>query len=142
MSCLGLSLVLGEKVERESDTLPQTSTESLFTISGGRVVVTSLLGTVTETTGALGSGQVVINPTIGSSQTLRSDAISGESPGFVTSHQEVGTAWLNGIAGEACRPLIVPEGTIDFVTNASVAGEMSWMLTYVPLDDGALVSAT
>lgn len=141
MSCLGLAVVLGEKVERASATLPQTATESLFTISGGRVVVTSLLGTVTVTTGSLGTGYVLVNPTVGTSYTLRSDSINGESPGFVTSHVEVGTAWLNGTVGVACRPLIVPEGTIDFQTNGSVVGEMLWTLTYVALDEGATVTA-
>lgn len=68
MSCLDLALVLGEKVDRVSATLPQTSTQALFTISGGRVVVTSFYGKVTTATGGYSGSptlRVQSNPTVG-----------------------------------------------------------------------------
>jgi len=141
VNCLDLAVVLGEKVDRASATLPQTTTQALFAISGGRVVITSLFGTVTVTTGALSSGQVVANPTVGTVFVLANESVSGESPGFMISFPGTGVAWLRGVIGETCRPLILREGTIDFETNVSVVGEMSWTLTYVALDEGATVVA-
>lgn len=144
MSCLDLALLLGEKVERASDTLPQTSTESLFAISGGRVVITSLFGTVTVAIGPAGcTGDVIANPTVGTSRSLRSagTGLDSRNPGHITSLYEMSLTWEEATVGVTCHPLITPEGTIDLQTSASIAGEMSWTLTYVALDEGASVVA-
>jgi hypothetical protein len=37
--------------------------------------------------------------------------------------------------------VIVPIGTLDWLTSASTTGAIKWSLTYVPFDNGATVTA-
>lgn len=140
---------LGHHVARALDTLPQTDTEALFTISGGRVLITLLVGEVTTIIqNSDPVAKITANPTTGSSIDVGTtvDLTSLEVGGFVLCEGD-GTALIKSNAGAApaaassSRPWIMPIGTIDLTTGASKTGAIKWDLWFIPLDDGATVVA-
>lgn len=144
-------LEYGFQVAKAAQALPQTATATLFTVSGGRVVITSLAGTVstviggTATTLALGTA-----PTVGTAAT------AGIASATAITSKEAGThIWLPTAAGSALnvgtnagsaaqllggQAYVVSAGTVTWTTSASTTGAISWALTYIPLDTGASVS--
>ncbi len=139
---------LGHHVSRDADTLPQTTIESLFTIAGGRVLITLLFGTVT-TTAIQNSDPVAkltANPTTGTSVDIAStvDLSSLEIGGFIVCEGDTSALIkCNAGAGYGANltPWIANTGTIDLETGASKTGSVAWDLWYVPLDAGASVVA-
>jgi hypothetical protein len=147
-------LALGSQVINGPFTPPASgSSSTLFTVAGGAVLVTSLLGRVTTalsgTTGAISLGS---HPTVGT------DEPAGIATAGVVGGAEIGT-WVGpvaastGLAGAltanivagntvyATAPFVVNAGTIEVKTTvATMTGAITWYLTYVPLDTGASVS--
>ena len=139
---------LGVQVNRATATLPQTTTGSIFTVSGGRIVVTSLVGEVTTILGAtVTTLSVVSTPTTGSAVTLATATAvtSLEVGGHITLPATVGGAMVVTNAGGVALPnalaVLVPIGNIQITTSASDTGSVSWSLTYIPYDDVATVVA-
>ena len=145
-------LEYGFQVTKAAVTLPQTATSTLFTVTGGRIVITSLMGTVST---VFGAGAVTLAlgvvPSVGTANT------GGIAAATATmANREVGTHfWLPPIAGgvllsgtnagNAAQLLggnayVVSAGTITWTTGASTTGAVSWAMTYIPLDNGASVS--
>lgn len=142
----------GFQVLKPLQTLPQTATSTLFTVTGGRVVVTSLIGTVST---VIGAGAVTMSlgvaPTVG---TANNAGIAALTTTLAT--KEVGTFfWLPPVAGAALlfgtnagavaqippNAYVVTTGTVTWTTAAaSTTGTVDWALTYIPIDDGASVS--
>lgn len=143
--------LFGTLVERAAATIPQTATQSIFTVAGGRIVVTGLVGEVTTAIGAVATTlSIGLTPTVGSSSL---DSVSSASA--ITSKQvgvllapaltagnglAVGTnaGFPVQIAGSA---FTVPAGSITITTSASTTGAIKWALLYVPLDADATVAA-
>lgn len=141
---------LGHHVARATDTLPQTSTDNLFTVAGGRVLITLLVGEVTTIIqNSDPVAKITSTPTTGTAIDVAStvDLTSLEVGGFVLCEGD-GTALIKSNAGAApgaassSRPWICPIGTIDLTTGASKTGAIKWDLFYVPLDEGASVVAS
>lgn len=141
------TIALGFHVARATDTLPQTTVESLFTVTGGRVLITLLFGEVTT---AIQNSDPVMkltsNPTTGTSVDVAStvDTSSLEIGGMVICEGDT-TALIKVNAGGGgpanAMPWICPIGTIDLETGASKTGSVKWDLWYLPLDEGASVAA-
>lgn len=138
----------GFRVERATAALPQTTAEALFTVSGGRVLVTALAGEVTTVIQTqLNNTKLVSNPTaVGASQDLCAVLdITADPVGEIYT--------ISGTVGDAMRsdllignpaiasPLLVSEGTIDLDCSASNTGSVGWVLWWMPLDTGATVTA-
>jgi hypothetical protein len=143
-----LKALLGLKVSRATATLPQTAQAAIFTVATGRVIVTSLVGTVTTATGATATNLSVIgNPTTGTDVVLASvlASASKEIGATFTLPVTFGSALQVQNAGGAGTPLgtgfILNPGTLDILTSASNTGSIQWTVTYVPLDDGASITA-
>lgn len=143
-----LKAVLGLKVSRATATLPQTAQAAIFTVSTGRVIVTSLVGTVTTATGATATNLSVIgNPTTGTDVVLASVVASAskEIGSTFTLPVTFGSALQVQNAGGAGTPLgtgfVLNPGTLDILTSASNTGSIRWDVTYLPLDDGASITA-
>lgn len=140
-------LVGGEKVERATAALPQTTAEALFTVAGGRVLVTGIVGEVTTVIQTQANNtKLTANPTTGTSVDLCAVLnISADEVGALYSITGTLTdALAGGVAGAVAlqdRPVVVPAGTIDLDCAASNTGAVKWTVTYVPLDDGASVVA-
>ncbi len=140
----------GYQVLKAAQTLPQTATSTLFTVTGGRVIITSLVGTVSTAiqnqacTLALGTV-----PTTGTASSTgiatATSIINLEAGTHVYLPQTKGALTVNGNAGAAAQMFagaayVVSAGTLSWTTSASNTGAISWALTYLPLDTGAAVS--
>lgn len=146
------TLNLGQQVLKASQALPQTATATLYTVAGGSVLVTSLLGMVATTpTGAtvttLALGTVPTTGTASTTGIATATAITSLEVGAWVAPQassgKAGALVVGATAGAAvfvAAPFVVPAGTITWTTSASDTGQMAWYLTYVPLDTGASVS--
>jgi hypothetical protein len=129
-------------------TVPQNATSTIFTVSGGRVLLTGLYGVVkTVIGGTTPSAKIVSTPTVGTAVDVSSaTAITGKEVGAnIALAGTVGTALnvQNGGAGAGLpSPIVIPAGTLGVnVSAADATGAIQWTLTYVPLDNGASVTA-
>jgi len=135
-----------KKVERATATLPQTTQAALFTVSGGRCLVTSIVGEVTTVIETQANNtKVVFNPTLGADTDLCAVLdITADAVGTLYSVYNAATA-LFGMIGVGVLPestgFIVQDGTIDLNCAASNTGSVKWTVHYVPLDDGAKIVA-
>ncbi len=144
----------GSIVTKAAAALPQTATGTLFTVAGGAVLVTGLVGIVTT---VVQSSDPVLSlgtaPTVGTAQTsgiatttvLTSAEVGtlvtvASSAGLPTGLVVMATAAKSGSSVFLANPFLVSAGTITWTTGASKTGAMKWYLTYIPLDDGASVS--
>jgi hypothetical protein len=148
------ALALGFRVDRAAETLPQGATGDLFTITGGRILLTSIVGEVTVQIGTTNLN--VVSTKSGGSEVALSAATTCDADAVgtlygitgvaadVMSAQKVGgtevpnVTFLNGIQA---RGIVLPAGAIQLKASASVAGETKWQIHYIPLDDGATVAA-
>lgn len=145
------ALLFGTKVEEPAAVLPATATAHIFTVSGGRVVVTGLVGQCTTVCSATATTlSVGVTPTTGTASTTglctASAVTSAEVGSLVSLPQVKGALLANTVAGGAVQVngsdgYVVEPGTIDITTSATNTGAFKWTLTYVPLDDGAVVTA-
>jgi len=134
-----------------------TAAVNLFTVSTGNVMITSLTGVVTTvaaTTGTMTIGVTSSNATVatalaaattvstshkaGTCLALQPAALATTGNTATTSAMAVGTA---GVVGASPIGAVVPSGgIITATTSSNMGGNISWYLTYVPLDAGAYVS--
>ena len=139
-------LALGVKVERATDNI--TTGEDLFTISGGRVMVTAIVGEVTtimETKTI--NFKLVADPTTGTSTDICANLdLSADEAGtlYTVAGNSSSTAMQRGESGSVpaqTSPFIVAAGAIEATVGATHTGSIKWMLFYIPIDDGASVAA-
>lgn len=142
-----LQLALGTKVDRAAANLPQTATGALFTVTGGRVLITSIVGTVTTVIQAQANAvKLRATPTTGAVNDLSGTVdINAAAVGSLLG--------ATGLAGDALvlstgggvsnlrNPLIVAIGSIGLNTAASNTGQIAWSVTYIPYDSGASLTA-
>lgn len=147
-------LNLGTQVTK-SWTLPgAAATNTLFTVAGGLVLITLLVGQVTTLIGSTATNLSLGLGTPGVGGTLDTDGIGTATA--ITS-QEVGTligpiasSGLGGglavgpLAGSAVfapTPFAVNSATLTATTSANAGGGViNWYVNYIPLDAGATVS--
>jgi hypothetical protein len=148
-------------------TLPASTKQSIFTVGGGRVIVTSLHSVVSTVIQAQACTLSVGNtPTVGSAAAASIAAASASLSGLAvgqylavppftnattpaalvlsgTSGVMIGNGSTSAIgvpvsSGGIC---IVPAGTIDVTTSATNTGAIVYSITYVPYDVGATITA-
>jgi hypothetical protein len=141
-------LVMGTKVDRAAAAVPTSAADqALFTITGGRVIITSIIGEVTVVIGGTTpSMKLIANPTAAgtSSDICSAVAITADAVGNLYGVATVGGALtvLESVSGTPTQGIVVKAGTIDCnISAADSTGSIKWSLTYVPLDDGASVAA-
>ena len=137
-------------VAKASATVPATTTQNLFTISGGRCLVKLLLGEVTTIIQTQANNLKVTSvPTTGSAVDVATDLnISAFEAGALLVAEGDGTALIGTSAGAGFAPAlnalpwVVPIGTLRIETSATNTGATKWDLWYQPLDSsGRIVSA-
>lgn len=139
------SILFGVRVAKSTGTLAAT-TVPLFTIAGGKVMLTSIVGEVTTAITVANSYKLQHNPTTGTTSDLcaatdigTTDTPAGSLLGF------------QGLAGDSIiqgpgkiatikQPIVLTAGQIESV-SAGTDGVILWVVTYVPLDDGASLVA-
>lgn len=140
----------GQRVVSDVTTIAGASTKSLFTVAGGRVVVTSLVGEVTTIVQAQANAtKLTFNPD-GAGATsdlcatldINGDAV-GLYYGVTGDFSDAMTEGVQSLEAPAFGgPFILSEGVIGVATAANSTGAIQWTISYVPLDDGAsIVSA-
>ena len=151
-----VSGTLGKRVNRAAALIPQTATEALFNVVGGNVLITSIIGEVTDLIGnVVNTLQLQVNPTVGAAVVLDSGAYNPQAiavgimvtpTGNPADILQAGLSLPGGLAGGLLATginthgQIAPPGTIELTTTAdSVTGDMKWQVHYVPLDAGAVV---
>lgn len=141
-------------VARPAGTLPQTATQNIFQVRGGRVLVRGVLGEVTVilqnsdavpkvTAAAYDSAGVIVGTAVDVASTVASTSrevggkfwVEGDGTALVASN--AGAAFIGANSG--CW--ICPQGYVQFITGASKTGSIKWDLWYQPLDEGADVIA-
>jgi len=139
--------LLGLQVSRATATLPQTTQGALFTVSGGRIALTAIVGEVTTIVqNQANNTKIIANPTTGTDVDLCAALnIAADEVGCLYGITGLfSDALVGAAAGASVLPrnrIIVPEGTIDLDCAASNTGAVAWDLWYVPLDTGASVAA-
>lgn len=133
---------------RATDTLPQSTTESIFTVTGW-VRLEEILGIVTTVIQTQANDtKLTANPTTGTSVDMCAVlSITGKAAGSTL--RITGTltdAMVSNSAAEgagivqATAQIIAP-GTIDLVCAASNTGSVAWITRYKPLTPGARIIA-
>ena len=141
------TILFGSKVDRTTAALPQTTQAALFTVTGGRVLVTSIVGEVTTVIQTQANAtKIVSNPTTGTDVDLCATLdITADQVGCLYGITGLfSDAMVGANAGAGVVPrnaVVVPVGTIDLSCAASNTGAVKWSLTYIPLDNGASVAA-
>ena len=139
-------LLWGIKVSRAAATLPQSTNSPIFTISGGRVLITAIFGQVTVVLGAVGNMKLIATPTVGSAQDMcavvaAGTLAAGTSLGITGAVGDAMVAQNGVMKGISYDGIMVDVGTINLSLSASSTGQCKWDLFYTPLDDGASVVA-
>jgi hypothetical protein len=141
------TILFGRKVDRATAALPQTTQAALFTVSGGRILLTSIVGQVTTVIETQANNtKLVANPTTGTDVDLCAvlDITADEAGCLYGITGLFSDAMVGAGAGATVvprNPVVVPVGTIDLNCAASNTGSVKWSVTYVPFDDGAQVVA-
>lgn len=142
--------------------LPASGTGHIFTVAGGRVIITTLTGVVSTAiqnqactlsagntptggsaaTTSLCTATSIANAAVGTSianpVTLTNALIVGGASGVLTG---TGSGSALGVPISSGGIAIVPAGTIDVTTSATNTGAITWSVTYLPYDVGATITA-
>ena len=139
-------LLLGRKVDRA--TANMTTGLELFTIHGGNCLVTQMVGEVTTDLEAISIDYTIVaDPTVGTSTDIAAlVAVDDDEAGTLYTVSGVAaTALQIGSSGSvpgALQPFVVAPGAIEItVTGGPGTGSVKWTLFYIPLEDGAYVTA-
>lgn len=140
--------VYGIRVDRATAVTPATTHTAYFTISGGRIILTALVGEVTVAgDGTASSLKWASYPTTGSSGDLcAATAITSKEigtllgiTGLVTDAMLVANAFYTPIM---YRQQVIPIGALHLdASGSNGTASIKWSLFYIPLDDGASVAA-
>lgn len=135
----------GIQLDRESATLPATAFGALFDITGGRVVLTSIIGEVTvvihsQTTNIKITSDPTIGTTVDIATNLDTDADAVNSLYGIATYASAMTG--GGAAANICLTpgIVLPIGELGITTGATSTGEIKWSITYIPLDDDAYMT--
>lgn len=138
-------LYMGDRVIRPTEDLPQGADGSLFTITGGRIILTMIFGEVTLLIQTQANASLLkLNPTAtGADQDLCAALdITADPVGEIyTISGTVGDAMrsdlLIGAGSLLASPLILKPGIIELECAASNSGKVQWNAYWLPLDVGA-----
>jgi len=147
-------------VQRPAAVLPQSTTEVLFFVRGGKVKIYNMVGTATVVltatdpglsinSTALDAAQAVVGTTlvIATTVSLASLEVDGmaqiEGDGTaIVKYTAGGILAFNGAMATTTGGWLAPQGEIYATTTGSnTTGQMKWDLWYQPLEEGAYVVA-
>lgn len=139
-------------VKAPSQTIPATTTQQIFRVKGGRVLVKALLGEVTTAVQAQADNMKVTSKrldnasvAVGTAKDIAANVdVTGLEVGSFYFVEGDGTAGVLSTAGGAyvgpnSGYWIAPQGEIYVTTSATNTGAMKWDIWYQPLDEGAYV---
>jgi hypothetical protein len=135
------------RAERATAVLPQTAQAALFSITGGRVAISQIVGEFTVAANATATNlSLVHNPTTGTDVAICAVV--------AIASKEIGTLLgITGVTTEAMlaagqvlsgqnKPVMLKPGTLDALTSASNAtASVKWTVYWAPIDAGASLQA-
>jgi len=140
----------GFHTARATAVWPQSADQTIFTISGGRVFVTSLSGVFTvAASGTANNLSVNSVPTTGTATVIASTlAAASFEIGAILIVEGDGTALIGTATGSGlgpalnALPFILPTGNITITCSGNnTTGSIKWDIFYFPLDEGAQIVA-
>jgi len=137
---------LGQTVERAAATMTGV-TYSLFTVSGGRILVTQILGEVEVSPVGAVTISLQADPTDGTTRAMCAGLlVTAYAIGDLLGITGVNTDAMippaaSGVVEAQTMGVIIQEGTIDLLNDILDAGSIKWTLKWVPIDEGASVAA-
>lgn len=140
-------LLYGDKVDRATAALPQAAAAAIFNVVGGRVAITQIVGEVTTIIqNQANNTKLTANPTTGTSVDICAVlSIANDEVGTLYGITGLNSDAMLGINAGALpaqtRDVIVNVGTIDLDCAAANTGSVKWSILYVPIDDGAYITA-
>lgn len=140
------SIGLGRYAQKSTGTLAAT-TVPLFTVAGGEVLVTSIYGRVTTAITVANSYKLQHNPTTGTTNDLvaATDIGTTDTPaGDILTFDGVRASSIVRGGGGAnlgnANGLVLQTGQVESV-SAGTDGVILWVVTWIPLTDGATLVA-
>jgi flavoprotein len=140
--------LLGTKVTKGTADTIDTSAVSLFTVSGGRVLMTAIYGEVTTIIQAQATTtKLQFNPTTGTTNDMCANLdINADEVGALYSITGTpGDAMLRSESGAVrnmtANGMILDVGAIEQISGAASSGSIQWTMWYIPLDSNASVTA-
>lgn len=136
---------MGVLISKATGTLA-SETKTLFNITGGLVLVTAIVGKVTTAITVANSYKLQANPTTGTTSDLvaATDIGTTDTPaGSLLGFDGVKASSIQQGPGSVpllMRGIAVDIGTIEHV-SAGTDGAITWYITYVPIQDGAVITA-
>ena len=137
---------LGIVVDRPTSALPQTATSTLFTITGGPVLLIAIIGTVTTELGAVANNTKL---TFGATDLCTTVALNANAVGTRLSitgtfaNAMLATGALVPLAVQATSVVLPPGASLLLDCDASDGGggRVQWTAVYVPLSATANLAA-
>jgi hypothetical protein len=144
--------MLGKRAARPAAVVPTAaqSPQTIFTITGGTVMLVALVGEVTTAfDGTAYTLKVTSAPTLGAATDLSSaTALTSFTAGVhVTLGATIGAALAHDSTARAGlllpmpQALLLPAGAITLTGSATQTGAMKWSAFWHPLDTGAVLAA-
>jgi hypothetical protein len=145
----GANTRLGNRVDRATADVITGSAVPIFTVAGGRVLLTSLWGKVTTVIGAGASNaKFQFNPTVGTTVDMcgNLDIDADEAGTLYSIDGTPATAMLRSESGCVRNlanggGLILDVGQIEFLGGTDRTGSIAFQSWWIPLDDGATLVA-
>lgn len=148
------SLVLGNPPISSPSGAFAADTRTIFTVTGGEVLITALWGKVTTAITVANTVALQTNPTTGDTKVFveatdigTNDTAVGTVVGFTPSIDDPATSGALTehsimLGGHILRDLIVTTGDVEQVTTGTGPdGAITWYATWLPLTDGAVLVA-
>jgi len=146
---------LGVQVDRAASIIPQTvgtPGTPYFTVATGYVLVTGLLGIFTVAAGGACNATWCHNPDAGADTDFcAATALAGAvAAGYIMTVSFVVTETMLPLAGSVaqlaggitggCKGMVFGPGDLGVFTSASVTGNWTWHLWYIPLTGGVVTA--
>lgn len=140
------STLVGIAVERATSVLPATTTTDIFSVDGGNVMLTAIVGEFTTVASATATTLTLVhdpdsggaNVTIGAASSSIASSAVGQ---VVTVAGTTPTVVHGGAAGGVPARHVLGPGDIALTTSATNTGAVKWTVFYVPLTPGATITA-
>ena len=150
LECLQSLGICMERCIEKSDGSVLNGDDPLFVITGGPILVTSIIGIVTTVLVGAANGTLQATTTTPAATVALSTTVAIDNDAAGTSYRFAGATGVltpdaNGakiidpVTVEDCK-FLVPIGNINFKGSAAATGVIKWYMTYKPLSPNSVVA--
>jgi len=134
----------GPTVVRAAAALPATATGALFSVVGGNVMITNLVGVVATAMSATATNlklNVLNTATTGNADISANVLVTSLAVGTLLGLPTLGSAGTALVYAVQNNEFVIGAGSIRAITDATNTGTVKWYCNYIALDPGAYVVA-